>query len=77
MCDGCCLNRETKSEVEQSGFSKVEIVDFIVSSENWIFNMINPVPYAIYGWATKWFWNKILKSSINTEFVTDLDNLMG
>jgi hypothetical protein len=53
LFDGCYLNRETRSEVEKAGFSKVEFVEFQCQMKAWFFLYMNPIPYEIYGWATK------------------------
>ena len=52
--DGCHLNRETGSEIEKSGFGKTEIIKFEIKMNFWFFLYKTPIPYNIYGWATKW-----------------------
>jgi len=53
LFDGCCLNRELKSDIDEAGFSKVEAVHFKSQMNPWFFLYKNPIPYAVYGWATK------------------------
>lgn len=53
LFDGCYLNRETKSKLKGAGFSRVECVDFITEFKMKIFLNQNPIPQAVYGWATK------------------------
>lgn len=53
LFDGCYLNRETKTVLKKSGFSKVDFVDFITEFKMKMFLNQNPIPHACYGWATK------------------------
>ncbi len=40
------MNREIDEDVKKSGFSKVEVIRFKTP-------IVCPVPYGVYGWATK------------------------
>jgi hypothetical protein len=53
LFDGCRLNREIKEKVEKAGFSKVETVNCGFAMQPWFFLYLNPVKFALYGWATK------------------------
>ena len=53
LFDGCQLNREIQQEVAKSGFSRVEMVNCDFDMKPWFFFYMNPVKFALYGWATK------------------------
>ena len=53
LFDGCRLNREIQREVDRAGFSRVEMVNCDFEMKPWFFFYMNPVKFALYGWATK------------------------
>ena len=51
--DGCLLNRELKKEVEEAGFSRVELVSCKFEMKPWFLAYVSPIKFGLYGWATK------------------------